>query len=147
METRPNFIHTGKGEIIEMPGIKMLVKINSQESGGKLSMIEQDVEPGSGSLLHICNHEDKVIHVLDGEFEVYVNGEIIEPDLNGTIFIRKGLPHYYRNVGCDAGKIMVIITPGGHENFLRDLSLTIDEHGIDKGKMFEAAKRNNVLLL
>jgi quercetin dioxygenase-like cupin family protein len=122
MKHTATFIPAGAGETVAMRGITMTFKQTAEHSFGLLSVIEQAVEPGAGSPLHQCSREDKIIYVLEGEFAIRLGDSTQAAGAGSMAIIPRGITHNFTNVGALPGRVLVILTPGGHEHFLRELS-------------------------
>ncbi|MFD3002789.1 cupin domain-containing protein [Pontibacter toksunensis] len=135
-----------QGDSFSMMGLKIDVKQNAESSNGLITVLEQTVAPGAGSPPHICSKEDKIIYVVAGDFEVLLGDETHGCTAGDTITIPRGTRHNFKNTGLQQGKVLVTLTPGGHESFLRDLSHSLTQPGADKGTMKLIAERYGVLL-
>lgn len=135
-----------QGDSFTMMGLKITVKQNAESSNGLITVLEQEVAPGAGSPPHICSKEDKIIYVVEGNFEVLLGDEAHGCTAGDTITIPRGTRHNFKNSGLQQGKILVTLTPGGHENFLRDLSHSLAQPGADKGVMKLIAEKHGVIL-
>jgi quercetin dioxygenase-like cupin family protein len=122
MKTQATFLPAGTGETFSMMGITMTVKQSAQQSNGLISVIEQTAQPGAGSPLHQCGKEDKLIYVLEGTFAIQLGDEIMHAPVGSTAAIPRGVAHNFKNIGPEPGKVLVVLTPGGHEYFLQELS-------------------------
>ena len=144
MQTTSRLVKSNEGTPVGMMGIQMLVKQDRDGSKGLLSLIVQEVAPGAGSPPHACSGEDKLIYVLEGEFTILMGEDNHQASRDDLAIIGRGTTHRFLNAGSAAGKLLVLLTPGGHENFLKDLSSTVQAHGKDPAKMKEAAGRHGV---
>jgi quercetin dioxygenase-like cupin family protein len=142
-----NFTESETAENVEMMGIKMTVILSTECSGGKLTIIEQEVSCGAGSPAHICNREDKVIYIAEGKFMLMADGHKYIADKGANIFIPRGTMHNFKNIGTQTGRLLVTLTPGGHEHFLKDLSQTVKVYGKDPRAIKEVAQKYDVEIL
>ena len=127
-----------------MMGFEMNVKVSKNDSGNKISAIEQTVAPGAGSPPHILNDADKMIYVIEGKFLLRNGDQYIEGDAGTMVYIRRGVVHNFKNTGSERGKILVTLTPGGHEEFLYDLSLRLEKEKPTPELMQEVGSRHRV---
>ncbi|RYD92627.1 MAG: cupin domain-containing protein [Sphingobacteriales bacterium] len=146
MTSTVNFKQRTQAEYIEMPGIRISVILSTECSGGKLTIIEEEVRVGAGSPAHTCNREDKVILITEGKFTLFAESMQYEAEKGANIFIPRGVMHNFVNTGTQTGKLLVTLTPGGHENFLKDLSHTVKVFGTDPVVMQEVAKKYDVIM-
>jgi quercetin dioxygenase-like cupin family protein len=139
--------HQNKPKSFKMMGIELNVKVSKDDSGNKISSIEQTVYPGAGSPPHILHDADKMIYVIEGKFFLRNGNQNIEGEAGTMVYIPKGVIHNFKNIGTDNGKILVTLTPGGHEDFLYDLSLKLENEKPTPQLMQEVGSRHNVAMV
>ena len=127
-----------------MLGIELKVKVSKEDSENKLSSIEQTVPPGAGSPPHILHDADKMIYVINGKFFVRNGEKSIEAGEGDAVYIPKGIIHNFKNTGREKGKILVTLTPAGHEDFLYDLSSRLQSEPPSPKLMNEVGSRHQV---
>lgn len=110
MTSTVNFKQPKEAENIEMMGVRMSVILSTECSGGKLTIIEQQVDVGAASPVHICTREDKVILVTRGKFLFFADSKKYEAGTGANIFIPRGTLHTFKNTGT----LLVTLTSGGH---------------------------------
>ena len=103
-------------------GTDYRITVNRQDSGGVVGMFESTVPAGEGPPLHIHHNEDEVIHVVEGEYEFWLDGAIRRMGPGASVFLPRGVPHTFRVVGDIPGKNVAVLTPGGFENFFIDVA-------------------------
>ena len=112
-------------------GTDYAIRLKSNDSAGLIGIFEGRVPAGEGPPVHIHHNEDEVLHVLDGEYEFWLDGEIARGEPGSSIFLPRGVPHTFRVVGDRPGRNLAILTPGGFESFFvdaaaRDLTMPDD---------------------
>lgn len=140
-------LDAGAGESFSMLGIQVTPKVTAEDSGGAFSLIEQRVSPQAGSPAHICHNEDKTIYVVEGDFEVLVGDAPHVVGAGGVVYIPRGTLHNFRNVGMLPGTLLVAMTPGGHERFLRQLSEIINGGAPDPVHMADVCRASAVEMI
>ena len=128
----------------KMMGIELNVKVSKEDSGNKISSIEQIVAPGAGSPPHILHDADKMIYVIEGKFLLRNGDEKIEAGPGTIAYIPKGVIHNFKNIGSEKGKILVTLTPAGHEEFLYDLSQRLQSENPSPQLMKEVGSLHHV---
>lgn len=118
----PRLLAPGEGKSFSMMGIRITPKITGEESGGAYTLIEQVVQAGGGSPPHICHRDDKTIYVVDGEFDILLGDQPRRATAGACAIIPRGTVHNFRNVGTREGKLLVALTPAGHEKFLEEMA-------------------------
>lgn len=128
---------------------KILFKVTGEDTQGTYSLIEMIVEPQSQVPMHMHTKEDEGLYVIDGELSVN-HGQATETISSGFhIFLPKGIPHSYKNIGKKQCRILLFYTPAGFESFLKEIG-TEDlankkEKGVDE--MQGIAKRYGVEII
>lgn len=100
--------------------------LTAEQTGGRLSLVLATVPPGIGPPPHRHGGEDEAFYVLSGTF-LFVDvggGEPQEATCGpgAAVYAPKGSLHTYRNIGETTGALLVVLTPGGLEQFFRELS-------------------------
>jgi quercetin dioxygenase-like cupin family protein len=98
------------------------VLIPSDQTGGLSATLTQTSPPGGGPPPHSHQNEDETFFVLEGEYEISLNGAVHKLSAGEAIHATRGSIHTFRNVGSKDGKILVHIVPGGLENYLEEIS-------------------------
>jgi len=104
------------------PRPEKYVKATAAETGGTMTVFETIVAPGEGPPLHVHANEDEAVYVLEGDLDFRLG-----PDLRSTrrpafLFIPRGTPHTFQNVGGDAARFLVIFAPSGMERFFERMA-------------------------
>ncbi len=102
---------------------KHVIRIMAANTGGSLGMFEAIVPTGEGPPLHLHEREDEFFRVLAGRFGFWCAGNYVELAEGGCIALPRGVPHRFRNIGKTEGHLMVVVTPGGFENFFSIIEL------------------------
>ncbi len=111
-----NPVHTiyDKAELLEFPPqISLRVLLSGGQTGGTLSVFEDVVEPGIGPGRHIHHGEDETFFVLEGRFDVEIDGVRHHAGPGDVAFVPRGSVHAFRNVGDSPGRLRYAFTPAG----------------------------------
>ena len=110
-------------------GELVVCKTKSEQTGGAYSLFEVVTQPGGGPPPHVQHREDESFYVLEGEYELLVEGGTLRAGAGSLLYVPRGNLHAHRNVGGGVGKMLVSQTPGGlHERFWEE----IGEEGRDE---------------
>ncbi|OWW00081.1 hypothetical protein ATY81_25100 [Rhizobium sp. R72] len=93
------------------------ITVGRYESGGIVGVFEGMVPAGGGPPVHIHHNEDEVIHVIEGNYEFWLDGAVVAVPPGSSIFLPRGVAHTFRVVGASPGRNLTILTPGGMEEF------------------------------
>jgi quercetin dioxygenase-like cupin family protein len=123
-------------------GERIDVLIDTAMSNGASATIVQHVPPGGGPPPHSHAKEDETFTVLEGDFEVFRDGQW-HPLAKGEVaYGQRGGIHTFRNVGTTAGSVLIFITPAGLENYLEEIS--VYSPPTDMPKILEISERYGI---
>jgi quercetin dioxygenase-like cupin family protein len=143
---QPKFIPAEAAPRLALAGLDIRVLVNSVDTGGSLTLLEQTIPEGAGSPLHTVR-EDKVLVVVEGNVTVRLGPERISLARGGTALIPRGTPHRFQNRDATPARILVLMLPGGHETFLSKFSELEAKGALTGPAMAEVAERYGVTLL
>jgi len=109
------------GEAYWVFGELYTFKVTAAETGGTLAVVETMTFPQNGPPLHTHSREDESFYVLEGRFQFTLGEQTFEVGPGGFVFAPRGIQHGYRNISALPARKLVTITPGGFENFLREV--------------------------
>ena len=110
------------------------IHVGRHESGGVVGVFESIVPADGGPPVHIHHNEDEVIHVIEGDYQFWLEGDVVPVAPGNSIFLPRGVPHTFRVVGALPGRNLTVLTPGGMEEFFIEAaarSLRMPEHMTD----------------
>jgi quercetin dioxygenase-like cupin family protein len=123
-----------EGLSVENPvGGLLTFKITSDESGGALTALETVAAPLDGPPLH-AHDEDEVIYTLEGTFRVRVGDTLRELPPRSFVFIPRGTPHTWQNVGAEPARFFATLMPATiafEQFFTRYAQLAPEERGFE----------------
>jgi quercetin dioxygenase-like cupin family protein len=124
----------GEGLSVENPvGGLFTFKITSDESDGALTAIETFVVRQEGPPLHV-HDQDEVIYTLAGSLRVKLGDSLREAPAGSFVFIPRGTPHTWQNVGAEPLRFFATIMPAAvafEEFFKRYARLPAEERSVE----------------
>ncbi len=118
------------------------VLVNGSMTGGASAVILLTNAPGGGPPPHKHREEDETFVVLEGDFEILVEGQW-HPIVKGEpIFAPRGFVHTFRNSGSTTGKLCVFVAPAGFEDYLEELGPYLPP--TDMPKILEISERYGI---
>jgi quercetin dioxygenase-like cupin family protein len=124
----------------------MLVKAAAAETAGAFALIETANPPHAGPPLHLHRTVDEAFYVLEGEYEFYCGSERVEAGPGAFVLLPRGVPHRYRT-GADGGRVLMLFSPGGTEEYFRELAALMSSTGTSEHALAELADRHGIVLL
>lgn len=118
----------GEGDYAALPGFGAFFKLSSKTNGGEVSIVEHPFEVGFITAAHRHTREDEHSFVLAGEIGFRSDDSEVVLGPGGYITKPRGQMHAMWNAGNEPGRIVEIITPGGFENYFRELSELLGDH-------------------
>ncbi len=115
---RAHVVAPGGGDALQGPaGGPLRVKARGEHTGGALTVVENVIGPGEGPPLHAHADEDESWYVLEGTLRFLLGDDLAEAPAGTFVFVPRGLPHCFQNIGDTPARILVMFTPSGMERF------------------------------
>ncbi len=144
----PAIIRPGEGTRLVTRDGSVQFKLGSEQTGGTMVLGLAVTQPGGGPPLHVHSREDEVFIIQEGRLHVFANGAWTEARPGTVIFLPRGEPHTYRNMGEVACKHWVLATPGGFDHFYTQWSTLVASTGApDANRMAELCDESGIEIL
>jgi len=128
-QPKPIVVPPEEGKVLEFIGIKH--KLTRQQTGGAYYLFEFEFDPEDGNRLHVHQHEDEVVHVLEGAIEIRVGDRKLQATAGGVAHLPKRIPHALYNPLKTRSRYLGIAIPGGMEYFFDELSAAQEAGSLD----------------
>jgi quercetin dioxygenase-like cupin family protein len=120
---RLTVVRPGEGRVGGLaPGVGVVFKIDAEDSGGTLSIVEHPFAIGALVPPHVHHLEDEFSIVLEGEIGFRSNDQEVVLGPGGYIVKPRGEVHAMWNAGSTPARMIEVISPAGFEGFFRELS-------------------------
>ncbi len=116
-------------------GIDMKVLLRADQTDGELALFEETTAPNFGPPLHVHYDADEFFRIIDGTYRFRAGDETIDASAGDSLFVPRGTPHCFCNVGTELGRLFMGFTPGGGETFFD----WIAQNGMPEGSEEQAA--------
>ena len=103
-------------------GGPLTIKLRGADTAGLLTALETTAAAGEGPPLHTHAHEDETLLVLEGSFRFRLADRVVAAPVGSFMFIPRGVPHTWQNVGDGPGRMFATFTPAGMERFFERFS-------------------------
>jgi quercetin dioxygenase-like cupin family protein len=133
------------GVTFTMLGTTMRLIATGNETDGRYTLLEQVTPAGWGPPRHIHAHEDEIVYVLEGTYEVTLGDEHRTISVGGCAVLPRDVPHGFRNVGSEAGRFLCLVAPSGLEQYF--LALSQCSEPLTTARLIQMAKPYGLTLL
>ena len=108
----PLALGPGEGLAVRNPvGGILTFKVTADQSGGAVTAIDTVAAPGEGPPLHVHRDEDEIVYAVDGMLRLKLADDLIQAPAGSFVFIPKGTPHTWQNVGDAPARFFVVVMP------------------------------------
>ncbi|MGN6348113.1 MAG: cupin domain-containing protein [Candidatus Nitrosocosmicus sp.] len=128
LEKRDDNYTSSFNSIYKIDGIIYTIVLNGNQNNGKYSIIQMDFPLNQEKEIYLHKHtkEDIILYVIEGTFLIQYGEKIIDAIPGMVLKLEKNILHSYKKIGYDIGKLLMIYTPAGFENYFRDLNSTLN---------------------
>lgn len=113
----------------------------ASDTGGAFCLCVDEPPAGWRFAPHRHLNESETIHVVDGRFEIDLDGRLQALGPGDTIHIPAGTTHSGGNVGEATGRRVLIFSPAGLERLFLEVGVDEPGHEFDATEMLAAAAR------
>lgn len=125
-----------------MPGgVRTEIHLVGEQTGGRFCLLADRLPAGWSLPAHRHPRADETIHVIEGAFEMELDGERTRLGPGETIFVPRGVIHAGANVGRDDGRRLVLFSPAGMERFFLEVGASEPGADVDWRALAAAAVR------
>ena len=139
----PIVLRPGDGESIDLGNFEMSVLVTGAETGGVFALLEATEPPNFGPPLHIHYDCAEAFYVLEGEYQIFIEGSAHRCPAGSFILIPSGLRHGFR-VGDKPSRKLNLYAPAAMVGYFHELSAAIKRGEADPDVLDEIARRHAV---
>ncbi len=104
-------------------GLGVRWKIDAAEAGRRFAVVHHPMAPRAlAAPLHRHTNEDEYSYVLRGRLGALLGDEVVTAEPGTWVFKPRGQWHTFWNAGDEPCEIIEIISPGGFEDFFREVA-------------------------
>jgi len=131
-----------------MPGgVRTEVHLTADDTAGALCLLLDEPPAGWSLARHRHLNESETIHVLEGVFEIEIEGVRTRLAPGHTIHVPRGAIHAGGNVGDAPGRRLVVFSPAGVERFFLEAGADGPHEEFDRRALAELAAQHGWDLL
>jgi quercetin dioxygenase-like cupin family protein len=129
--------------VVWMPGgVRTEVHLASEDTDGAFCLLVDHPPAGWSLPPHRHHNEAETIHVVDGEFEIEIDGDRMRLSAGQTVHVPRGATHAGANVGDRPGRRVVMFSPGGLERFFLEAGAVAPDTKTELAAVLAAADRH-----
>jgi quercetin dioxygenase-like cupin family protein len=130
-------------EVVWMPGgVRTEIHLTGPDTNGVFCLLVDEPSPGWALPPHLHHGVAETIYILDGEFEMEVDGQPRHLAAGQTLHVPADVVHAGGNVGVSPGRRIIMFSPAGMEGFFREAGAPSRTADVDPRAAFEAAVRH-----
>jgi quercetin dioxygenase-like cupin family protein len=110
----------GEGKKVTLAGQPMTFLVTGEDTK-HTSMFDWTLPAGFSTGLHVHRVQEETFYVLEGECEWQVGGELVRATPGTYLFIPPGVPHNIGNTSDRPARMLMTVSPPGHEHYFEEL--------------------------
>ncbi len=119
---------SGDGKGVTLAGQPMAFLVTG-EATKHTSMFEWTIPPGFSTGLHVHRVQEETFYVLEGECDWQVGNERVRATVGTYLFLPPGVPHNIANASDKIARVLMTVSPPGHEHYFEELAETVASGG------------------
>jgi quercetin dioxygenase-like cupin family protein len=135
--------------VIRMPGENTGVVLRGHpmaflvtgEDTKHTSMFDWTIPPGFATGLHVHRVQEETFYMLEGECEWHVGEDVVRAAPGVYLFIPPGVPHNITNVSDKPARVIMTVSPPGHERYFEELAKLTEKGAPDPKAISELRAR------
>jgi mannose-6-phosphate isomerase-like protein (cupin superfamily) len=136
-QMQPRIVAPEQAEVVRPFGIDMKVMLGAEHTGGTFSAIVAEIKPGEGPPPHLHHDREEYFYVLEGTYQLSVNGNETTVGPGTLVFVPRGTVHAFKNVAGTLGKVLEWTIPGSNGDYFRAVHAMEVDGGFDPEKFGE----------
>jgi quercetin dioxygenase-like cupin family protein len=86
------------------------------------SMFDWTIPAGFATGLHVHRVQEETFYMLEGECEWHVGDQVVRATPGTYLFMPPGVPHNITNVSEKPARVLMTVSPPGHEHYFEELA-------------------------
>jgi quercetin dioxygenase-like cupin family protein len=133
----------GDVRVVWMPGgVRTEIHLGGEDTDGAFCLLVDQPPAGWSLPPHRHRDEAETIHVLEGTFDMDVDGAGSRVSAGQTVHVPRGVVHSGANVGATPGRRVVLFSPAGMERFFLAAGAPGPDAEVDLPAVIAAATRH-----
>lgn len=102
-------------------GERIAVRLSNRDTNGMYAIVESVAAPGCATPMHLHRNEAEQVLIIEGAYRIAVGEKVFEMSGGDSITLPRGVPHSWRNISSELGRMVVILTPAGFEQCVQTI--------------------------
>jgi quercetin dioxygenase-like cupin family protein len=129
--------------VVWMPGdVRTEIRLAAENTGGAFCLLVDHPPAGWSLPAHRHLNEAETIYIVEGDFEMEVDGRRSQLTAGDTVHVPQGVIHSGANVGREPGRRVVLFSPAGLERFFMETGSLSPDSKIDLAAALASATRH-----
>lgn len=111
----------GQGKEVVFSGHPMAFLVTGDDTK-HTSMFDWTIPPRFSTGLHVHRIQEETFYVLEGECEWQVGHQRVRATPGTYLFVPPGVPHNIANVADKPARVLMTVSPPGHEHYFEALA-------------------------
>ena len=117
------YVSTADASPVQFLGLPTVVRATAQTTNGAFGLVEHlTMRPGFAAPYHTHRLEDEALYVIEGTMAVVCDGKWMLAGPGSFVFLPRKVAHGFKVHGDTPSRVLLLITPGGFEQFVVDMS-------------------------
>ena len=146
-QRRARRVEPGYGKSVTLYGVRFTYKVEAEDAGGALAVLETEIPPRTLVKPHRHRREDEFSLVLKGAVGVRLGDEEFEAPAGTYLVKPRGVPHALWNAGREPATVVEILSPAGFERYFAEIEPILAQEGPDaNARFYELAEEYGVVI-
>jgi len=146
MDARPSplqatIVRLDQAQAITPFGLDMKVLLSTEATGGAISVLMAWHKPGEGPPDHVHFNQDEMFFVLEGTYELTVDGQTTTAGAGTIVFIPRNVVHRFKSVGGTTACLLDWSLPGGQDHYFKAIADLAAGGGFTGEKVMAISKK------
>jgi quercetin dioxygenase-like cupin family protein len=111
----------GENEGVTLGGHPMVFLVTGEDTK-HTSMFDWTIPAGFATGLHVHRVQEETFYMLEGECEWRVGEQVVRATPGTYLFIPPGVPHNIANISEKPARVLMTVSPPGHEHYFEELA-------------------------
>jgi quercetin dioxygenase-like cupin family protein len=114
----------GEGKEVTLAGQPLMFLVTGRDTR-YTSMFDWTLPAGFSTGLHVHRTQEETFYVLEGECDWRIGERLVRATAGTFVFIPPGVPHNIGNASDKPARMLMTVSPPGHENYFEELGAVV----------------------